>query len=407
MRLVKRLSQAWNIVTGRYSQLDPDGFPVFSSPMISGPVVSPDTAMRESTVYACVDLLSSVIASIPLVIYQRKGLDVSEMTTDPLYQLLRYEPNNIQSPYDYWLWNVESILLRGGFISWKIRNSAGKVLRLIPINPDCLTRRTTKTGDLVFSGSFTWGSQSYELRDEPADSFFWANYRTFDGINPVSPIRYAAETIGLAITATNHGTSVFQNDATPPLVISYNGKLDPAAMKNLAVMWKAGGSGSNYGMPRVIDGGSKIEKMSMSNEDAQYLETRRFQKEEICGIFRVPPSMIGDTARAQGWSTLEQKNSDFLTYTLSPPMSNIEQSVRRSLIPRQKWDTMFADFDTDHLMKADVAARTRYYESMKRVGALSANEIRMAEGYNRRTDGGGDEYESVNSSPAPTQETTA
>jgi len=284
------------------------------------------------------------------------------------------------------------MLLRGGFISWKNTLSDGRISQLIPLHPDTVTREITDSGELLFSGKAQWGANRVLEFDKMNQSqFFWGNYRTSDGVNPESPIKNNMEAIGLALSAEDHGARVFKNDATPPLVIQHPEKLSPEAMTNLATMWKAGGSGANYGMPRFLDGGAKLEKLSMSNEDAQYLQTRKFQKEDICGIFKVPPSMIGDTARAQGWSTLEQKNSDFLTYTLMPYLENIEQATDRSLIPENQWDKVFTDFNTDALLKADIKARTVYYTSMYNLGALSPNEIRKAEGLNKR-DEGGDEY---------------
>jgi len=203
-------------------------------------------------------------------------------------------------------------------------------------------------------------------------------------------VKYAAESIGLALTAEEHGARTFANDAVPPLIVTVPGKLGDEQIKHMAEMWKAASTGSNYGMPRFLDGDPKIDRLKMSNEDAQYFETRRFQKEDICGIFRVPPSMIGDTQRAQGWSTLEQKNSDFLTYTLSPYLTNIEQAIQRSLIPQSEWGITYPDFDTKALMRADITARTTYYSMMSDKGALNPNEIRALEGLNKRP--GGDKY---------------
>jgi len=314
---IQRLKNAYNAYTGRFVTLDKDGFPVFGGSSNSGVFVSPETAMQASTVFSCVNLLSSVIASIPLVLYENStDGNTNEARKNPLYKLLKHKPNQYQTAYDYWLYNIECMLLRGGYVSWKNTLSSGRVASLIPLHPDTVTREISDSGELLFSGKAQWGANRVlEFVKRPQSEFFWANYRTSDGVNPQSPIKNAMETIGLALSAEEHGARLFKNDATPPLVIQHPEKLSPEHMANMAKLWKSGGSGANYGMPRFIDGGAKLEKISMSNEDAQCLQTRRFQKEDICGIFRVPPSMIGDTQRAAGWSTLEQKNSDFLTYT--------------------------------------------------------------------------------------------
>lgn len=390
--LAKRLKTAYNSLMGRFTTLDADGFPASSTPTSTGLAISSERALYATAVFSCVNLLASVIASLPLKLYKTDASgSINEANKNPLYWVLSFMPNKYQTAYEYWLYNMECILLRGGFISWINRGASGKIYSLIPLNPDTITREFSSEGKILFSGFAEWGPGQYLKFDKaPQEQFLWSNYRTLDGLNPVSPIKYAAESIALALTAEEHGARTFENDAVPPLVISMPEKLSPEHLKNISKMWQAGGTGANYGTPRFVDGGAKLERLKMTNEDAQYFETRRFQKEDICGIFRVPPSMIGDTQRAQGWSTLEQKNSDFLTYTLSPYLTNIEQAVQRSLIPFSEWGVTYPDFDTKSLMRADITSRTAYYKAMKEIGALNPNEIRSEEGLNNRP--GGDEY---------------
>jgi len=389
---LQRIKTAYNAYNGRFVTLDKDGFPAYSMATSTGLSISAERALYATAVFSCVNLLSSIIASLPLKLYNTdKTGDIKEATSNPLYRLMMYMPNRFQTAYEYWLYNMECILLRGGFISWKNRSSNGKILSLIALHPDTVTRELTDDGRILISGIAEWGPNKHLRFDKtPQDQFFWANYRTLDGLNPVSPVKYAAESIALALTAEEHGARTFQNDAVPPLVVSFPEKLSKEHLLNVSKSWTEGGTGTNYGMPRFLDGGPKLERLKMSNEDAQYFETRRFQKEDICGIFRVPPSMIGDTQRAQGWSTLEQKNSDFLTYTLSPYLTNIEQAIQRSLIPQSEWGFTYPDFDTKALMRADITARTAYYRGMKEIGVLNPNEIRAEEGLNRRP--GGDAY---------------
>lgn len=391
-RLKLAAKSAFNAYTGRFTTLDADGFPVFTTTTASGLAVSADRALYATAVFACVNLLSSVIASIPLTLIRREPDGDNQPAADhPVTRLLAYKPNDYMTPYAFWLYNLECILLRGGFISWMNRLDSGRVVSLHPLHPDTVERRLTDSGQILISGFSQWGPGKYlRFKDEPIADFFWTNYRTNDGINPVSLIKYAAESIGMALAAEEHGARVFQNDATPPLVIQHPEKLSPEHLANLAKMWRKGGSGDNYGMPRFVDGGAKIERIAMSNEDAQYIESRRFQREDICGIFRVRPSMIGDTARAQGWSTLEQLNAEFLTYTLNPYLENIEQAVRSCLLQESEWGTIIPHYETRQLLRTDIAARSEYYRNLYNMGAISPNEIRHAEGLNSRD--GGNEY---------------
>jgi HK97 family phage portal protein len=331
--------------------LDSDGFPVFSYPSESGVYVTSDTALYSSAVFSCVNLLSSVIASLPLILYERKSpTEVFPAVNEPLYELLLFKPNTWQTAYDYWLWNMECILLRGGFISYINRSKIdGEILSLIPLHPDTVTIYQDRTGRLYMSGMAAYGLNNYMVFDKtPQENFFWANYRTLDSVTPVSPIRYAANTIGLDLTALDHGSHVFKNDATPPIVVTSPQVLDEKGLMNYAKMWKAGGNKSNYGMPRFLDKGADIKRLSMSNEDAQYLQTRRFQKED----------------------------------TLNPYLTNIEQAINRTLIPQNQWGKIFADFNTKTFMRANTDKRIRFYKGLYDMNSITPNEIRHLEGMN-------------------------
>jgi len=391
-RLKSAFRGACNAYTGRFTRLDDDGFPIFSTSTSSGIAVNAERALYATAVFSCVNLLSSVIASIPLVLKRElEDGDTENASEHPVFKLLTGKPNKYMTPYAFWLYNLECILLRGGFISWVNRLDNGKPIGFYPLHPDSVSREMTDDGLMLISGIARWSPGKFMKFDkEPIESFFWANYRTLDGVNPVSPIKYAAESIGMALSAEQHGARVFNNDATPPLVIQHPEKLSPEHLLKLAKMWKKGGTGDNYGMPRFLDGGAKLEKIAMSNEDAQYIESRKFQREDICGIFHVPPSMVGDTSKSQGWNTLEHKNRDFLTYTLNPYLTNIMQAVTFCLLTEAESDSIKPYYETQMLMRGDIKGRAEYYKNLYNMGALSPNELRRMEGMNSRD--GGNEY---------------
>jgi HK97 family phage portal protein len=317
--------------------------------------------------------------------------EVSDATGNPLYSLLRYQPNRFQTAHEYWVQQVKWYLLRGCHLSWKNVGSTGKILSLIPLNPDTVIRRQLNDGTEVLSGAAQWGYMKWiDFYNAPLSEFLSCKYHTIDGITPVSPIRYAADVIGLSMTALQHGNRVFNNDATPNGIVSVDGNLDDKALTRLAQAWAAGGSCSNYGKTRFLGDDAKYTRISMSNEDAQYLQTRRYSKEEICGIFRVPPHLIGDAIRAKGWSTLEQQNEEFLTFTLAPILHAFEQSCNRDLIPRSQWGKTFISFDTRDFMKADIKTRSEFYTQMVGIAVMSPNDVRKELGMMKRP--GGDEY---------------
>lgn len=350
--------------------------------------MSPESALRQSTVYSCVRVLSDAVAQLPCKLFVRDGEKTAPATGNPLYNILTIAPNPWQTAFDYWKWNVRCLCLRGFYLSTIVYSRNGKVFELLPVHPDCVTKIERRTdGVLRFSVTLTIQdatgrvyTNDFELRSD-RDAFF-AFYDTDDMVTPLSPIAVNSEAIRLAKYATGHGTSLFKNDATPPLVITVPQSLTEENAVALARSWVATGSGDRYGMPRVLEGGAKIEKMSMSNEDAQYLETRRYQKEEICGIFGVPPHLICDSGRAQGWSTVEQMTNEFITFALSPWLRRIEQAITRWLVPRKEWNATYPKFAVNAMLRGDTAARGTFYRNMWSVGALTPNEIRGLEEMN-------------------------
>lgn len=360
-----------------------------------GNKIAVDQAKRCSTVFSCTRLLSDTIAQLPLNLNKiEENGDSYPAKADPLYSALKWSPNAWQTAFDYWKWNMDCMLYRGWFISLILRSGNGKVVGLLPLHPDSVTiRQDPVSKTLVFSGESTIGPNGViKLENVKQDQAFFSMYATSDGITPVSPITYNAETINLSLNATEHGSSFLKNDQTPPIVIQYPHRVDKEGLKLLAASWANKSGGKNAGTPRVVEQGATIQKLSISNQDAQYLELRQFEKEEICGIFGVPTHMISDTKQAKGWSTVEMQGIEFVTYSINPYAIRIEQSIRKLLIPRGEWGRKEAKFNTNALMRGDSKARVEYYNKMKLLGAISANEIRSKEDFNLRTDEGGDEY---------------
>jgi HK97 family phage portal protein len=390
----KRKQDVQNTVSWQEFFLDDHNFKWPYATTESGEFISADTAMRVTTVFACTRLLSDTIAQIPVKLLNvEEDGDKFQAKSDPLYSVLLYSPNKWQTAFDYWKWNANCLLFRGWFISKIVRSRNGKIVALIPIQPDSVEIKQLADGSLVFSGMGLVGSnKTLKIDNLPQKDAFFSVYATMDGLTPMSPIKYNAETIGLASLATKHGARFLKNDATPPIVIQYPNKVDADSLKIMAEYWLKRSGGKNVGTPRVVDHGAKVDKLSISNQDAQYLELRQFQKEEICGIFGVPTHMISDTKQAKGWSTVEQQGIDFVTYTITPWTRRIEQAIRKCLIPRSEWKKKEALFMTNALMRGDARSRVEYYSKLKLNGVINANEIRQLENMNLRTDSSANEY---------------
>lgn len=338
-----------------------------------------------STVFACVRILADTIASLPLKLMRIDNAGNRLLDTDnPLYQVLELQPCPWLTKFDYWRFNLNSLLFRGLFVSHVIRNTRGEVVRLVPVKPqnvDVDSIELDPFGELLFPILDSAGVRRiYRGRD-----LFYCYYATLDGKKPVSPLAFARATVDLARRSEEYGIQTLGNRAVPPGYYSSDEKLSREAFDNL----KSQLSGSmNTGRAPILDRGIKYNTVTMTAEDMQMLQTRRYQKEEICGIFGVAPHMVGDTAQAKGWSTMEQQNTEFVQYSLMPYLVRIENAIRTCLLDLDR--RRFAKFSVAGLLRGDMAQRVAYYEKMNRIGALSANEAREKEDLN--TIPGGDAF---------------
>jgi HK97 family phage portal protein len=353
-------------------------------------------ASQVSSVFTCVRILSDTIAQLPCKLMEQTGSTKLPATDNSLYSLMLFAPNMNMTAYDFWKYNASCLLYKGFYLSYVIRGFGNEIIEMIAIQPDSVSKiEKRKDGRLTFTINVKVNGQSQPKILIGGIDCHYCFYSTSDGVQPISPISENKRTIGLAATAELHGEKVFKNDATPPLVIHSPGEITQAAAIRLAKSWRDGSTGGNYGVPRVLEGGYTIEKLSMSNEDAQYLQTREFQSEQIAGIFGVPPHMLGSTKQAKGWSTMEQLMNELVSLGVNPLVRRIEQSIRRDLIDKRFWIgnvSLYANFGTNALLRGDTKTRSEFYQKMQQLGALNSNEVRSFEDLNPRTDDSADKY---------------
>jgi len=385
------------IIGDKLNQLDPNNDLYYdngSGFMLGKGTPPAESAMREATVFSCVRILSDGIAQMDLNLFNEdEEGNKSPAKGNPLYALLKHKPCTWMSGYDYWKWNMVNLCLRGFFLSRKVYSENGKVVTLIPYHPDYTEFEQRADGGYRFKSVSVVNVSRKQLRAvdtiEQEDAYY-CMYATLDGFTPVSPIKYAAESIRAAGDMRKHGHRTFENFAVPSGVLTVPEKLSDPAFKNLRESWNSTYGSKNVGKVAILEEGTKFEQMSMSNEDSQYLETRRYTREEIAAIFGVPPYMVGDTSQATGWSTLEAQSSDLLRWTFNPWIKRIEDATTVSFVPRSRWGLTYARFDTFELTRGNIVDRTSFYASGIEHGYLSPNEVRHAENLNARD--GGDEY---------------
>jgi HK97 family phage portal protein len=345
----------------------------------TGVRVSADTAMRASAVWGCVRLISETIASLPLSIYSSTpDGGRKEAKGHPIYTLLHYRPNRLQTSTEFIQMLTAHALLRGNGYGRIVPGPRGPVDQILPLNPDRVTPEELPGGGVRYR-VIEMDGQTSVLNDE--DVLHLRGIASA-GVVGLSVIEHARETVGLALATESYGARLFSQNARPGGVITHPLKLSAEAAARLSASWQAAHSGlANAHKPAVLEEGAKWEQVGMTNEDAQFLATREFQAEEIARWFGVPPHMIGLTSKSTSWgSGIEAQSINFLTYTLLPWLRRWEQTIARDLIAADGY--YFAKFNVNGLLRGDSAARAAYYRDGRQWGWLSVNKILELEDMN-------------------------
>ena len=361
----------------------------------SGKVVTERSAMQMTAVYACVRILSEAIAGLPLHMYRYKDDGGKEKALDhPLYLLLHDEPNPEMSSFVFRETLMTHLLLWGNAYAQIIRNGKGEVVALYPLMPNKMTVSRDETGQLYYTYQKSQEElpkdNTYTVTLHPSDVLHIPGLG-FDGLVGYSPIAMAKNAIGLAIATEEYGSKFFANGAAPSGVLEHPGTIkDPQRVRE-SWMSQFGGS-ANSNKIAVLEEGLKYTPISISPEQAQFLETRKFQIDEIARIFRVPPHMVGDLDKSS-FSNIEQQSLEFVKYTLSPWISRWEQAIHRSLLLPSEKPRYFARFNVEGLLRGDYQSRMNGYAVARQNGWMSANDIRELENLDRiPTELGGDLY---------------
>jgi len=360
----------------------------------SGKRVNERSAMQMTAVYSCVRVLSESVAGLPLHLYRRKADGGKEKATDnPLYFLLHDEPNPEMTSFVFRETLMTHLLLWGNGFAQIIRNGKGEVVALYPLMPDRMTVDRDDKGRLYYE---------YQMQDSDAHTMKQGTARLspydvlhipglgFDGLVGYSPIAMAKNAIGLAISAEEYGSKFFANGATPGGLLEYPGTVkNPDAVRE---SWEKGFSQHNSHKIAVLEEGMKYTPISISPNEAQFLETRKFQIDEIARIFRIPPHMIGDLEHST-FSNIEQQSLEYVKYTLEPWLMRWEQAMARVLFTQEQKAELFIKFNVDGLLRGDYQSRMNGYATARQNGWMSANDIRELENLDRiPAEQGGDLY---------------
>lgn len=352
----------------------------------AGVSVTPETALRLTAVMACVRILTESIASLPLRIYRRlEPRGKEEAANHPLWKLFQYGPNDEQTIFDWLEMMVGHLALRGDAYNRLVYPEAGPLAGMIPLHPDRVRPFRDAKGQIWYE----WRPDGGEKRVLSADEVLQFSIFS-DGLKGRSVIQYNREAIGLGLVAEQFGARFFQNGASAGAVLSMPDSLSDKARENIQKSLKdRHETAQNAKKTMILEEGMKWEQIGVAPDEAQFLETRKFQVAEVARMFRVPPHLIGDLERSTN-NNIEQQSLDFVVNTLTPWTTRLGQRMQKDLLTDTGKKTFFIDFDYRARLRGDSAGRAALSGAMFNTGAYSPNDIRDLEGENPRE--GGDKY---------------
>src|SRR5699024_88075 len=354
---------------------------------VSGKSVTARSAVQLSTVYACVRVIAETVASLPLNVFESTDKGGVKALQHPLQHLLHDEPNPEMTSFVWRETLLSHLLLWGNAYCQILRTGRNGIVGLYPLLPAPMEVDRDSRGQLTYT--YTTGAGRM-VRLDPAEVLHIPGLG-FDGVVGYSPIALEKSAVGLSIAAEEYGSKFFGNGAMPSGVLTHpNTVKDP---KRLRESWNAAYGGSaNSGKVDILEESMTFTPISIPNDAAQFLETRKFQVTESCRIFRVPPHMIGDLERAT-FSNIESQNISFAVHTIRPWLVRIEQAINRALISENEKGRFYVQFNIDGLMRGDYKSRMEGYAIARQNGWMSANDIRALENLNPiAAEEGGDSY---------------
>ena len=365
----------------------------------SGKPVNDRTALQLVAVYACIRVLSESIAQLPIHIYQHTDNGKEKVTNHALYPLLHDQPNHEMTSFVFREVMMSHLLIYGNAYAQIIRNNGGRIVGIYPLMADRMKVDRDEQNRLIYRYR-RYDNADPNLKEQgeivlQAEDVLHIPGLGYDGLVGYSPIALAKNALGISLACEEYGASFFANGASPSGVLEHPGTIkNPDKVRNL---WRETYGGTNAHKTAVLEEGMHYKQISIPNNEAQFLETRKFQIEEIARLYRVPLHMIGDLDHAT-FSNVEHLSLDFVKYTLNPWVARWEQAFQKDLLSESDKGRVFIKMNVDGLLRGDYLSRMQGYASGKQNGWLSTNDIREMEDMNLISDEEGGNLYTVNGS---------
>ncbi len=368
---------------------------VFWGTSTAGTFVNEQTALQTAAVYACVRVISEALAGLPLHVYRYEDEGSHIVPEHHLYTLLHDEPNPEMTSFIFRETLQSHILLYGNAYAQIIRDGGGKVTALYPLLPHKMDVNRGESGELFYT---YWRDRDETHPGTESGRIIFQRHEIlhipglgFDGRVGYSPIAMVKNAVGLAIATENYGAGFFANNANPSGILEHESTIkQPETVRNTwEFLYKGVGNSNKLA---ILEDGLKFRTVSVPPEQAQFLETRKFQLNEIARIFRIPPHLVGDLEKSS-FSNIEQQSLEFVKYTLEPWVVRWEQGMKRSLILPSEKSRYSIRFNLDGLLRGDYETRMKGYSIGIQNGFMSPNDARKLENMNLiPAERGGDRY---------------
>jgi HK97 family phage portal protein len=373
------------------------------APTDSGMPVSGYSSLQCTAVFGCVRVLSEGVASLPLYLYRRRGETTEKAVRHPLFKILHQRPNALQTAYEWRALLMTWLCLFGNAYCKILKDREGNVTELWPLRPDLMILRMDwKTGTLSYD--YMWpGAEMVHL--DPDEVLHLRGLST-DGLVGLSPISAARQSIGLTLTAEKFGAMYFGSGSRIGGIIEVPESLNDESIRNMRESWARSYAGiDNAHSIAILENGMKFHATEIKNDEAQWIETRRFGVEDIARIFRVPKHMLADLSQGN-YSNVETLDRSFVTQSLTPWLTNLEQAFALKLLKPEEQDDFYCEHDINRSMRGDPTARMKAYQLGIYSGIYSPNDCRRLENMNER-EGGSVYLQPVNMAPSPWNPATA
>lgn len=352
---------------------------------VAGVTVTEKTALQVSTVLACVKVIADGCATPSLNVFREKADGTRQKALNiPEFRLLSRRPNEFQTSFEWRRQMTLHAALTGSGLSIKIKGANGRVQELIPVQPG--------QWDIRKIDRYTVRYRCYDefgvIGEFAPDDVFVLNGVQWDWIGSLNAVALARSAVGLAMATERSQSAMHANGLRPSGTYSVEGTLSQEQYERLAAFLKRKGGPDNAGTPLVLDRNAKWLNTSTSGVDAQHVETRRLQVEEICRAFGVFPIMVGHSDKSATFASSEAFFAAHLIHCLAPWHRAWTQRIDEMLLDGS--GPLFAEFDTRYMRSGSTKDRAVYARTMVEMGLLSPNEYRDEEGWDPRP--GGDEY---------------